>query len=431
MRWIAPILLLTPLALAQPQPIPVELALAMTRDAYRAGAVADRVAVTFTDAQGRRATDRLVVRIDVTAPSPIVALDLDRLHVSITRGKLIATHDAEATTCWTADVPDPVTPEAIQATLPPLPIPQLALALSSDGSLTTPYTPAITWRLAEIDNAARPPSLTLTGRAGDAPVTLKLDPTTGHIRTFEVHFAPDKDAAALLVQCSAFDPGRSADWVIDVGARRPVGKLAELTTPPRDLLEGDVAPDLKAFSLDLEPWTIHEAVGEAEQAHPIAIIAFRGATEDLRADQIRRDVIGAQESLARELEQSAHPSLTVHAVTVVDLSETDLDAIRALATRWVNTIPTEQFDSTLRWTSDSAHAIDAFVPGTDAILLVIRADRQLAGFVPLDSASDDPPALDERIATLLARLPAADPPAPPPDPAQENGEPTTDPPGDT
>jgi len=372
---------------AQVQEIPVELALHGARDAYRAGPVADRVVVAFTDDRGNRATERFIVRVDATLDSPIVALELGRLHVSATQGVLLAVHDDEATTFFEAPIADPVTPEALARVLPPLPVPQLELAFADEPSIRTAYTPEITWTEARLHEAARPPVITLGGGGAHGSVAARIDATTGRLRQVEAPLGPN--ATTMTLDIAPVEPGDPASWIVDRGMRRPVEHLGRLTRPPRDLVPGDAAPDIRALVLPSDSWSLHDALG-APSPHPIALVTFRAMPSGSHADQIARDVEMARDVVLDAFAALERADWALHGVAVVDLARIDLDRIAALESLWSAGVEAPGLAARLPWTSDATRAINAFDAEADALLVLVAPDTRIVAIHRLDGLSEVP-----------------------------------------
>jgi hypothetical protein len=386
----------------QPQEVPVDLALAVAHDAYTQGPIADRVVVTFTDQRGISTTSHLTIRIDAGAErqSPIVAITLGNLRLSAYGGRLVGVHDTEATTCWVAEIPERFSDLDLFANLPPVPLPQLSAALAFAPAVNIPYAPTLRWRSAMRDPEARLPTITIQGESDAGPATLVLDADTGRIRHLDL--AISDAGAQLQIDVTPIPPGDPNTWVIDTGARLNVERLGDLTRRPSDLGPGDPAPELRAYSFALATWTLSAAIGEGETAHPLALLSFIAMPPGTDADRVRDDVMAAREALSATLDEA--PDLTAHAVAVIDLKLLGPDDNRPMGAIWKGAPAHPRIDSELRWTDDAAHAIRAFDADSNAMLIVIRRDRRIAGVLNLDGCAENPDALAQRLRELLASL---------------------------
>lgn len=137
---------------------------------------------------------------------------------------------------------------AIEPHLPPIPIPQLAVALAPDESLrdATPYTRGIRWSTAKLDAAEKPARVILTGEGAGCTVTMILDAERARLRDF-VGVMRDSQTEIRVTAKAASDAAQSAEPLAapSIEGRTRVGTIAELVPSKPD---HDAAPTTPADS---------------------------------------------------------------------------------------------------------------------------------------------------------------------------------------
>lgn len=163
--------------------IPIEPAVALRdlRRAYRETTIDQEVTIVVRARDKSSRSSALRVR---TEPGGRAVLILGALTVWLDPADLVAVHREAPGRCFRAEYPKNAPWSERAKALPPLPVPQLAAALSSDDALRelTPYSRDISWRAGVLDAKAEPPTITLTGDSIDGPTTLVIDAERGWIR---------------------------------------------------------------------------------------------------------------------------------------------------------------------------------------------------------------------------------------------------------
>lgn len=236
------VLALGPGASAQPprpiEPVPPEVVLETIRAAYTKRPIADEVVVHVKGARGVERTESLVVRIDPgatpgSAPERVL-IELGVLKVCITGRDLVAVSTQSPDRYFQARLDGPPTAKTLASVLPPIPVPQLALA-GADAELRsdlTPYTTGVAWSAAAIDSAARPAMAGLSGSSRAGPVSLTVVAASGRLSKLSATIGGRDGETALDLTIRPVDAGDPASWLPGIEGRRRVGTLAELRAPP-------------------------------------------------------------------------------------------------------------------------------------------------------------------------------------------------------
>lgn len=244
--------------------------LAMLRQAYREGPVADRVVMRATSADGKERRVQVVVYTDhgqkesagtngqsaVKARPAQLRVDLSQLHVHISAGTLTALNLFDRTTYFRTDCGNAID-EALAQNFPPVPLPQIPAAFAEDTTIPapTPLTPGVTWTAIEAATDVGRSLLALKGSSRDADVTLMIDRTTGRVRKLIAEFrgAQGASLAKLDLTCSAADSGESRNWLLPVDGRTRVESPALLAPPRSGLAPGGSIKHVSLMTEQLAP----------------------------------------------------------------------------------------------------------------------------------------------------------------------------------
>jgi hypothetical protein len=386
------------------------VALTDAHAAYAGEPTAERVRIAIRARAGALLREEMVVRIRPGKAGNHeprrVALELGELRVVTVDGTLLATNIRNETACYAAEFDGEVTTAVLDRLLPPLPVPQLALAGASDPSAGgagtaevsdgwTPYTPHIVWERGTIDEVKRSDVVVLTGRSEPAPdgsglsgtVAVAIDVHTGRLRRLEAKLA-DGDLELTM----EFDPIATEPapvWSISETGRTRLKQLSELRARPGDLVPGRPVPEIGLIDLDWKPWEIRSVLGREGAAKvdwlALVLVTDAGAEDGAAAKS-------AVEPLLLRPQQSGQGAMVV--VFIAGGAGADTRAkVRAAAERW---------GPGMLWTASREKTLDRFAPGAGAALVIISADRTLRCIVALDGRGADSARIAEEVQACLS-----------------------------
>ncbi|MFN0133270.1 MAG: hypothetical protein ACKVW3_12190 [Phycisphaerales bacterium] len=408
---------------ARPEPpvdVPVAVAFDDIRDAYRA-VVADEVTVTLNGPARLERTEAYIVRLKFDASdssSPSQALfELGSLRLWLGGGRIAATYSTNTDQILEATFDGPITLATIARAVPPVFVPQLALADAASSPL--PFIGPVSWTSASADESERPPLMSLVGSTPHGPVTLTADLVSARLRTFAAVLRGGDDPVTIELVVRAIDAGDPATWEIKRGDRQPVATLAELiaSRPPKRIAPGQPMPDLTLTRDDMTPWSLNAAM-PLDSTTPLAILLFRSPSTPERAAEITRDArTGLAVLRAMKLGQpvpGGEPSTAPRdfesvAASIIELGEYRPERIDEAA-RGLGTItrdratsgPAQSGADALMWAPSAANSIERFSADAAAIIIVVGPDRRLRGIVTLDARSDKGVEIARELAPLLA-----------------------------
>lgn len=426
-----------------PQELPVETVLTSIRNAYRKAPLAERVAITIRrpgapGAPRETASERreeAVVRIDpvhgLARDDAKVWLELGDLRACLSGGRMVAVHTRDSATYVQLDYKGPLTQEVLSRLLPPLPLPQIDLALGDADPPTrlTPYFDGIKWDKVAVDETVAPPRVTITGSASGRRVEITADADTGRLLrlTAELDHPPaGAPALELRLVCTRMEVDPAAAWEIPTTGRARVADLAQLRARPGDLQVGQVVPSLGLTTVDGRAWSMTEDLGPgADDPLPprpcviLLLVRDRKGGDGPRGpdDPFLGQTVAAIAAAVKEAHESAltpvPPGVSPPAriarcayrpTLVLDLGAGDaVGRVRVAAEVWT---------SRLLWTASPATTIDRFAPGAAAAVVVIDADHVLRCVIPIGEDSQRDPIHAELIRCLTGAR--QEPPEPQP-----------------
>jgi hypothetical protein len=394
------------------EPLPPELVLDDLREAY-AGTIAEEMVVRYRGPQATERSETIVVRIDpghdpARRPQKMY-LELGQLRVLLTHGEMTAINRTAPGRYFAARYQGSITPEVIALLLPPLPLPQLALATGDDPfSSPTPYTHQIAWTSAVAEPDARPPTMRMVGAGPRSSVIVTANVNTARLMRLESLIRTPAGDARLDLSIRAIDPGNPDLWLIDTGGRQRVDSLAELRPTVRlgPIPVGEPVPDLSFTYAETSPWRLYSALRAAEAVappgeapQPVALILLRITAEPAQVEDRLREAHAAATALARRQRRPAQ--IAVAGITT--LGDFNPDRWNAARAAWLNLLQRQPIpghrDELLRGHAPG-QTIDIFAPDAVAILIMVNADRTLGSVLRLDGLSSaqitaalrDPPA---------------------------------------
>lgn len=411
---------------AQPIEVDAGAALADAAGAYRAGPVAERITVSVRRVAGGLAADlavapaaagrasvirdraerraEIVLRLWPPAPGGAgdgaIALELGELHAVFSAGEVTVISERGDEVYYRAGYELPLGADDVHQLLPPLPLPQVDLALPPPGSPAlpvslTPYAPRIVWGGAVVDDLEHPTRVILRGRTTHGAVVLTTHPETGRLIEFACDLAgPDGDGVrpVLIARVEPLPAPAGPAPVIAVEGRRRVESISALAHRPSRAMAGRLVTGLSLRTATGEPWSLTDAFApRAGERGPdrVALLLVRSAQGDGGEGDVPASVRAAVGALTRLAERSAldgawgvrwwgalvvegegAAGTTPPEALAAAAAEVGLPAGRAL------------------WTRPADGTLDRYAPGADAAVLVIGQDRRLVGAVALDGESD-------------------------------------------
>lgn len=208
---------------------------------YRHKRTAERVTVSLKlDKQVR--TSDFTIRFDPGAaveaspdlrPDRAVLLELGPLRAHAHRGTLTVWSTQNDATYFLAQYTGEFTAETLQASLPPVPAPQLAAAadLPANRAMTlAAYLPDVRWAAGSVplDDARAP--IIMPGVSPNGTLHWEQDQRSGRLRRFTASIK--SPALEMSLACTPTDPGEPASWKIDIAKRKRVATVSELARKP-------------------------------------------------------------------------------------------------------------------------------------------------------------------------------------------------------
>lgn len=386
-------------ARAQPVELDPELVITDARAAYLEAPTAEELTVVLRPnglsaaASGAR-RERYITRLDpgpAGGPRPARAvIELGSLKAFLEHGAVTVTHEADPGAAMVTAVPGPPSPAALAAVLPPVPWPQLALVDESDPDFTnpTPYTRGVRWLDALLDPSTNPPTATVTGRSQTGPITMTIHAETGRLLRLSAQIAADPPTM-LDISVTPVDAVDPAAWGLPADGRQQVGSLNQLGSRTRALVRpGDLAPEITLLGPDLEQWSLSAAMIATERPRAVAVLLFRLPDEASELADVLDDAAVGRDALRAAA--SGPDELSSAAGAVMNLGSFTRGGFETLAREWAALRePARLGVDELRWTSSAQQTIDRLAPGSNAVLVVVGADRRVRAVVRLDGLADD------------------------------------------
>lgn len=387
--------------------------------AYRAGPIAESVRVTIQRGDEVR-EDTLTVRVlsPATTGHAMLRLELGPLRISAATdsitGQIIAQHVRDTTAYASWRFEGPLTPTTLARYIPPVPAPQLALALGDPSADLIPQAPAITWHGATRERLAGRSIVRLTGRSRNRPVTLRADATSGRLIDLTAMIGSDDPPTRLTLTCTPIDPGAPELWLLSTAGRQRLASLAQLSPRPVPIRPGEPFPLPILLDRRAQPWLIERALASSPRTGrrpetPLAALVFFDAhdadTLDATLAEARTglDAIGLaqQELTARAnaaIEQGGratlvrfHP-LPVALIALAQARQQRTRVFEATDRAW----PDEQADRVC-WSPSIGLTLDRIAPGARTVLALVDASGTLVDVIPLDGRPDAQAIADELV----------------------------------
>ncbi len=220
------------------------------RGAYLDGPFAERVEIRVSS-DGRMGSDTLLIAADPSVPEAY--LEVGEARVWATQELVRVVHVLDERAFYESREPAPTIAGSLAREFPPLPLPQLDLALGA-GDVPpvglTEYAKNIRWLSAHADEDADPPFIEVVGRGDRSEVTLRLDVATSRLDSMSINL--DGGAITIDLSVERLEFGDLAPLELTLERREPVESISELRPRAGDLIEGDPLPSVKFLPIDSE-----------------------------------------------------------------------------------------------------------------------------------------------------------------------------------
>jgi hypothetical protein len=210
--------------------------------------VRDLVTVTASTAVEKK-TDSFEVFITHTEnAAPRIDIVLGPLRVWADGAEVCAVHARHPTSAFRAPITDSGVLAAIDAHLPPIPMPQVWLALSDTKRHCPsmgPYLGDVEWSRAELAPEAVPPRLRLFGVTKESDAAVELHATIEPVVRIERITIRDEAASSTIdIRIEPLGPDAAPPAPVSLDGRRTVTTLAELVQePPAEAKPDDATPE--------------------------------------------------------------------------------------------------------------------------------------------------------------------------------------------
>lgn len=396
---------------------------------YRSGPFAERVTLTLNDEPPAADLDRAVLvrvfaGVSPTRQERAVRIDLPDLLLYAIAGRIVATRPSDPTGFVEWPIEGPPTLAALESILPPLALPQLALALGDDAlTRPTPFGAVDSWEL-RAPTSPEPSTLVRLIGTGSSTITeLVFDAITDRITEYTIKPAPGRPGTTVHARCDTIAPGPVKSWIVSVDGRRQVRTIDELHTPPSELKVGDVLPALSFQDRQQARWSLADSLAGAKETDLGLLLLFRPTpngdgpiTPDVAAGfnalqhAWRKSVLKNAERQSGPLNRETPDSklLFARGVAVFDLEAFTRDRLERLHGTWAASATSTTSDpkpavrpppdvASLLWTPTGTSSLDRLAPDARAVLLVIGADRTIRALVRLDGRASDEAAINAEL----------------------------------
>ncbi len=392
---------------------------------YRAGAQGEKIVVRAVSPSSSERLAVIEARYDAGGSErpARIRLDLGRLTIFAGDGlvRIISQQDPARMVVRSFD--GPLTPAAINAVVPPVPLPQIDWVLASgQGEHQVASLAGVEWHTAAaMDNGW----LRLEGQSPDARIVLIAEPT-GRVRHVTVYPA---DGAGGIIELASepVNVPPPHTWDIDPAGRTAVDSLELLSPPPPDVAIGARVPNLGLMSTDMLAWSLAESLraaavgpGDRERSAAALLVLFKAEDTDAEtsASAGLRAALEAKRLLERRglMGNGGRIGVAVHPIAVLEVQQFRAPLIRSIGERWK-----DRGHAGLVWTSSGSALLDRFARSASSMILIVDGEQRLAAAIPLDGRAGEVDALRAEIERVIrprvdpievpvpADQPAADP----------------------
>lgn len=353
------VLALSIAAQVQGADIPLDPAIAFgdLADHYRRGPRAERIEVRAV-ADGQTRAEPVLLQI---VPPGVVQLTIGDLTAWSDSQMLRITHRLDEQGYFEAAVEGRDVLSALEGTLPPLPLPQLALAFGDDpaGALTA-YAKGVRWSSASLSEAGKHGVISIEGSGDRVEASLKADATTG--RVLRMLTSLDSGRATIEITTEVLEESGSPRIGFDLERRTRVKSLGDFRARGSKVVVGDVMPALR-----LTMWIEGKTMSDAEPEGPAALVLIRRWKPGVSP----RALYQAADRVLR-----VHPGFKVYVAIVFEPGEPNESAI-------VDGVEQEAAPRLVHRTFDAGGTIERFTASTDQVLVVIDGAGTVRAVEPL------------------------------------------------
>ena len=336
------------------------------RGAYRSRAIAEEIRVKVR-ADGEHGGETMVLSMSAGGA---LHLDMGASKVWADSSGLRVSPGREARVYYEAPSKDVLA--TVERELPPIPVPQLVLALASDWEKRdlTAYARGVRWTRARVFPEALPPVALLEGRGEGCEVEIEMDAQSGRLRRMTTKLG---GGGLIEVEAEPLPTPGDDVFVFDVESRTRVATLTDLSAQAKLLHVGDEAPAWELFS-----WP--EPTQSLAFAGPAVVVMFRDTRE---LESVVRVARAAQESVMGE------PAGTwaMWCVQVIDFEDQPRSAVD-LAYSTLAVKLGSRFER-LWFVRGGATTVDRFTSSGANVLLVVDSNRRIVLKRALDRAIEE------------------------------------------
>lgn len=397
---------------------------------YRRETIAERVTFTAKSPASERASTVIMRVSHRGATAPIIRLDLGNLIIWADNTRIVGTHASNPNSYFETTLPAGLSPEAIQDHLPPLIMPQLGWAITTDAPIDD------WWPVLGAERVRIAPELPPAGDNHDE-LALSVVETTGQPRIDSITISqsgglrramltyPGAEGSTLQLIAEALPTEESTQpesWAVPTSGRTRVERLSDLRPAPRDVEVGDACPALSLVTQKVEGWSFANAVKHLQSLNPqpsgpvwVALLVRLPSTNEsavtLHAARAL-DTLSREYSIQRMQGLRNSPRVEAHDVIVLELGDVTPQRIAELSKP---IIPGTESLAPRLFSTAGVATFHRVAPGAAQAILILDEHQRLAGVVPLDGRLIDAQTIAaevRRIVSTSEAAPESKPPAP-------------------
>jgi hypothetical protein len=216
----------------------------------RSHPVRDLVTVTASTAVEKKSDSFEVFVTHAENAAPRIDIVLGPLRVWADGAEVCAVHARHPSSAFRAEIAESGTLAAIDAHLPPIPMPQVWLALSDTKRHCPPMGPYlgdVEWSRAELAPEAVPPRLRLFGAAQDSAAAVELHAIIEPVVRIERITIRDEAASSTIdIRIEPMGENAAPPAPVSLDGRRTVATVAELVEePPAEGKSNEAKPECR------------------------------------------------------------------------------------------------------------------------------------------------------------------------------------------